>query len=175
MGPIEFTFIALLLVFGAVGVVRGASRELGVTNMLLIGLLLIKLLETQFRSRFTTLLNTAFGVSEGAMPGVIAVIACSLLIIVAFISYQGATLTFPIRRETSFFGLGLGLINGYLFAGSLWYYLQSAGWPLFQKLIDQANYTLLNRIALELLPPKVFDWKTLIFIVIALLILRVWK
>lgn len=175
MSPVEFIFIAILIVFGLIGIVRGAGKELGVTAMLLIGLLLIKLLDTQFRDSFSNLLQKAFGVNPQTVPAVIAMIAATIMIIIAFISYQGASLSFHLKREAWPIGLGAGLINGYLFAGSLWFYLQRADWPLVKPLMNAGAYTDFNRAVVPFLPPNIFDWKILIFLVVGLLILRVWK
>ena len=67
MGPIEFVFIPCCW---SSQHRRGARRvqELGVTNMILIGLLLIKLLETQFVAEFATLLQTTFGSPPDPCP-----------------------------------------------------------------------------------------------------------
>ena len=42
MGPVEIVFIAVWLLFGFIGLVRGVWKELGVTVMLFIGLLFLQ-------------------------------------------------------------------------------------------------------------------------------------
>ena len=42
MGPIELLFLVVIGLFGAIGVVRGYQRELGVTTMLLLTLFVIE-------------------------------------------------------------------------------------------------------------------------------------
>ena len=46
MGPVEVVFLILIGLFGAIGVVRGWQRELGVTTMLLITLFVIEFVLT---------------------------------------------------------------------------------------------------------------------------------
>ena len=94
--------------------------------------------------------------------------------LMTFISYQGVTLVFPIKSTSWFLGLGIGLINGYLFAGSMWYYLQRAGWPLLHSVV-KPEYSQLNDTLIKLMPPAIFSWQALLLMVVALLILRIWK
>ena len=77
------------------------------------------------------------------MPTILAVCSALFLALVTFISYEGVTLVFPIKSTSWFLGLGIGLINGYLFAGSMWYYLQKAGWPLMHSVV-KPEYSQLN-------------------------------
>ena len=171
MGPIEIVFLVIIVMFGVIGVVRGFNRELGVTLMLLVGLLVLVLLETEFNEQFKTLL-AAIAPSAADQAIAKAAIFCGFLTILTFISYQGITLSFAGAGQSNVFGLGAGLLNGYLYAGSLWYYLDRAGWPLlpFDK-----NYSDFYNFALELLPPAVFKWPYLIALVVIMLIMRVWK
>ncbi len=91
---------------------------------------------------------------------------------VAFISYQGQTLTFPGTGGSTFFDAGVGFLNGYLLAGSIWYYLQQAGWP---GLPVVPTYTPAYQAMVRLLPPAVFSWPYFIGLAVILLIARVWK
>jgi len=42
MGPVELVFGLLVVIFAAIGVVRGYARELGITTMLLLALFVIE-------------------------------------------------------------------------------------------------------------------------------------
>jgi hypothetical protein len=174
MGPVGFVFLAIAVIFGVIGIVRGYTRELGVTTMLFVALLALELMAGPLEARFVHFLTTVFGVSPEAIPGIVALIACVFLSIVVFISYQGVSLAFPGKGESWFLGLCVGLLNGYLFAGSLWYYLQAAGWPLLHDFITP-QYSQLNLAIQKLLPPAIFSWQILAFLVIFMLIMRVWK
>jgi hypothetical protein len=174
MGPVGIVFLTIALIFGAIGIVRGYARELGVTTMLFVALLALQLMVGPLQARFGNFLTTVFGVSPEAIPGIQAVIACVFLSIIVFISYQGITLAFPSKSENWFLGLCVGLLNGYLYAGSLWYYLQKAGWPLLNSVITP-EYSQLNLTIQNLLPPAIFSWQILAFLVIFMLIMRVWK
>jgi hypothetical protein len=174
MGPVGLVFLIMALIFGVIGIVRGYPRELGVTTMLFVGLLALELLAGPLEARFAHFLTTVFGVSPEAIPGIEAVISCLFLSIIVFISYQGATLAFPSKGANWFIALAVGLLNGYLYSGSLWYYLQQAGWPLLNSVI-KPEYSQLNQSIQNLLPPAIFSWQILAFLVIFMMIMRVWK
>ena len=132
MGPIELLFLIIFGLFGAIGVVRGYQRELGVTTMLLLALFIIEFfMATALGDRVTALLSNA-GVSETQIATIVALTACAVLLFVTFISYQGLGLIYPGSGRNHFVSLLIGLLNGYLLAGSIWWYLQSAGWPIGQ-------------------------------------------
>ena len=82
-------------------------------------------------------------------------------------------MSFPGKRGRIFFDLGSGLLNGYLFAGSLWYYLQEANWPILRPVgaISRRITTFLC----AFLPPAIFGWQYLIGLAIIMLIARIWK
>lgn len=170
MGPIEITFLILIAVFGIIGIVRGFSRELGVTTMLLLVLFVLELLDERFRER----LNAAIGllVNDPSANGARAWIFVIILAVVAFISYEGQTLVFPGGRGRVFFDFGSGLLNGYLIIGSIWYYLHQANWP-FLPIVQ--TYTPLYSAMVRLLPPAIFTWHYFIALVVLLMIARVWK
>ena len=170
MGPIELLFLVLIGLFGAIGVVRGYQRELGVTTMLLLTLFVIEFLTaSSFGTRITAAL-VGLGLTETQVTTIFDLSACVLLMIVMFISYQGLGLVYPGSGQNHFVSLLVGLVNGYLFAGSIWWYLQNAGWP-FAKVTD--TYTPVYEFLVKLLPPEIFGWQFFILVAVAMLILRV--
>ena len=98
--------------------------------------------------------------------------ACAVLLIVTFISYQGFGLVYPGSGRNNFLSLLIGLLNGYLFAGSIWWYLQNAGWPL-AKVTEP--FTSVYEFLVQLLPPEIFGWQFFILVAVAMLIFRVIK
>lgn len=170
MGPIEIVFLVLLMVFGIIGVVRGFGRELGVTTMLLITLFVLELLDERYHDK----LNQAIGVlvSSGAANATRAWIFVIILGVVAFMSYEGQTLSFAGNRGRVPLDLGAGLLNGYLLIGSIWYYLHVANWPLLSVM---QTYTPFYNVMVRLLPPAIFSWIYFVGLVVLLLIARVWK
>ena len=172
MGPIEILFLVLIGLFGAIGVVRGYQRELGVTTMLLLALFMIEFfIATTLGDRVTGVLSNA-GVSETQIDTIVDLTACVVLLIVTFISYQGFGLVYPGSGRNNFLSLLIGLLNGYLFAGSIWWYLQNAGWPL-AKVTEP--FTSVYEFLVQLLPPEIFGWQFFILVAVAMLIFRVIK
>ena len=129
MGPIELTFVVVVALFGVVGVVRGWARELGITIMLALALFVLEFIAEGEATQITEAVETFFNASPGSFPAAEAFVFCGFLIIIAFVSYQGETLSFPSKNKVASFGLIAGLFNGYMFSGSLWYYLEKANWP----------------------------------------------
>jgi hypothetical protein len=162
-------FLSVGAIFGVIGIVRGYQRELGVTTMLLITLFVITFTDEQLGERITALLLDA-GLSESAITSLFSVFACSLLVLVTFISYEGVSLVFPGTGGKWFLSLLVGLTNGYLFAGSIWYYLSEADWILVQVLPD---YSPLYEFLVNFLPPAIFGWPYFILLAVGMLLLRV--
>lgn len=169
MGPIEILFVTVIFLFGAIGIVRGYTRELGVTTMLLMTLFVITFVDTRLGEQISALLENA-GLSESNVTSLFSLVACIILILVTFMSYQGITLTFPGSGGNWLLGWLVGLINGYLFAGSIWYYLAKADWIFFDVLPD---YTTLYQFLVKILPPAIFSWPYFILLAVGMLILRV--
>lgn len=172
MGPVEGVFLAVIAMFGAIGVVRGWQQELGVTTMLLLALFVISFI---FTTSVGDRLNSALsgvGVSETQMVTIQALFAVGLLLIVTFISYQGVGLAYPGGKKNSLLSLAIGLINGYLLAGSLWYYLAKANWLGANIVPDFSQF---YQFFSQILPPAIFGWQFFILLAVAMLILRVVK
>jgi hypothetical protein len=170
LGPIEIIFLILLMVFGIIGIVRGYGRELGVTTILLLVLFVLELLDERYRE----LLNRAVGVfvAEPSANPTRAWLYVIVLLVTAFMAYEGQTLNFPGNRGRIFFDLGTGLLNGYLLFGSVWYYLHQASWPALPVV---QTYTPLYNALIRLMPPAIFSWPYFVGLVVLLLIARVWK
>ncbi len=135
MAPIEVFFGALVVMFGLVGLVRGFLRELGVTMVMVFALFFLSLVDSTV-TRGVERLIELLGLKSDA--GSVALYTCWLylgvLMVAAFISYQGETLAFAGNNPPGTFGLVLGLllglVNGYLIAGSLWYFMDRFSYPI---------------------------------------------
>ncbi len=173
MGPIEWVFIVVIVLWGFIGLVRGYQRELGVTTMLLLTLFALQFL---FESQLTERINAALlniGVAESNLVVIQSLLAVATLTIVTFISYQGVILLYPGSGTNPFLAFLIGLLNGYLFAGSIWYYLDKADWPVIDQIIP--DYTAFYDFFVQLLPPAIFGWQFFILLAVGMLILRILK
>jgi uncharacterized membrane protein required for colicin V production len=119
MIPVEYLWLTLILVFAITGMVRGLWKELGVTTILLLSLFVLKFGWEQVGARIIQ-----------AFPGratpeiVMALYYIITISFIAFISYEGITLKFPIKEmkgiSKALFGFPGGLLNGYLIVGTIW-------------------------------------------------------
>ncbi|OGO15412.1 MAG: hypothetical protein A2Z14_05030 [Chloroflexi bacterium RBG_16_48_8] len=116
-----------IVLFGVVGAMRGWAKELLVTSAIVLGLFINAILEAYvepYRTSFT--LQSA---------GTQFLIRAGLITLLAFFGYQTPhirALQEKMAREKLeeiLLGLVLGLLNGYLLAGSVWGYLHEVGYP----------------------------------------------
>ena len=135
MVPVEVFFSVLVFVFTLIGLVRGFLKELGVTTIMRVLLFFLSLFEPQLDRGLVKVLDAG----GRFMPTTNQeLFKCWIFIFViiasAFVSYEGETLAFggQLRRGGQAIVLGLltGTLNGYLIAGSLWYYMDRFGYPL---------------------------------------------
>jgi uncharacterized membrane protein required for colicin V production len=123
MIPIEFFWITFIAMFGVIGGARGLRKELGASAILLLSLFVAFVGEQQILSRVTPALQEG---SLGNWPEgtLLAIYYGVLIVFVAFISYEGIVLSFPIKELVGLgkgiFGFLGGVLNGYLVIGTLW-------------------------------------------------------
>jgi hypothetical protein len=172
MGPVEIVFIVVIVLFGAIGVVRGWQHELGVTTMLLITLFAITFLFARDEPGRLDAVLVGLGLAEDQLVVITSLVAVVALLMVTFISYQGLGLTYPGSKKSGLLSLLIGLVNGYLLAGSLWYYLERAGWPLTNVVPPFSEFYQFFSL---ILPPAIFGWQFFILLAVGMLILRVVK
>lgn len=128
MAPIELFFGTLVVIFALIGLVRGFLRELGVTTVMIFLLFLLNLFEPFLDRGVSTAMGVANGLVEaGYQSQVQTGLFVIVIMVVAFVSYAGETLTFGGEGPGGVLGSGLGLLigafNGYLIAGSIWYFM----------------------------------------------------
>lgn len=165
MQPLEVLWGVLLITFALVGIVRGFLKELGVTTVLLVLLFGLAL----FEDKIPLILTSAVGavgftvpeVSEPAGQSIWASFYILVIVFVTLISYHGETLAFegrpPEGAKGISFGLLTGLMNGYLVAGSLWYFWDKYDYPIrilhFQEPLTGFAQSLVPLLPLTLLRP----------------------
>jgi uncharacterized membrane protein required for colicin V production len=127
MIPIEFLWLMLIVVMGIVGMVRGLHRELGVTTILLLSLFVLK-----YTWKILGEQGAAIFENQAPASTVMALYYTITILFVAYISYEGFSLAFPIRQmkgiSKGIMGFPGGLLNGYLIFGTIWDVLNQAGY-----------------------------------------------
>jgi hypothetical protein len=180
----------VFLLFGAVGLIRGFLKELGVTTAVLLAVYMIsQWLEK--RGVTDMALSRAVEVSPGAFAAFdaddprSALIRCTvyifIMIFMVFISYHGETLTFggspPKGAAGVLFNLMIGLLNGYLIGGTIWYYLDKYNYPtrllgLYEGPLSPLAESLLDLLFFNWIPTNLLE-PVLISFIFFLIVMRV--
>ena len=151
MGPIEYVYITIGIIFAFIGVVRGYQRELGNTIIFMYVIAALGFLDDQYLDKlFQQIGSSIFGVNEATLNQFLLLSYTLVFGIIVFWSYQGVTFDFGGKPVTGILGflisLGVGLINGYLVAGTLWYYTDKFEYPfaIFQLPLSATAEALVN-------------------------------
>ncbi len=178
LSPIEGTFWAIITLFAIIGLIRGWSKEVGTTT----GLVLAMFILSCFGERMISSINRVFeaiGIKQliiADAPSASRFLFFALVFLaVAFISYRGGTLGKKVSGITGhLLGLFTGLINGYLIAGNLWFYLHEQQYLPLQRVFKvPTSQTAL--VIIRLLPPKILTEQILFVLLIFLPLLRIIK
>jgi hypothetical protein len=155
MGPVEYVYIVIAITFGFIGLARGYSRELGNTILIMYTVAALGFIEQRFRESVAQASTSILGLEDPA--AFVALFFGVALLVMVIASYSGITFNFGGKEidglAGSLISFGVGLLNGYLVAGSLWYYSNLVGYPLVTvtQPLSPAAQTLL-----ELLPQTIF-------------------
>jgi uncharacterized membrane protein required for colicin V production len=120
-------FGMFVVLFAVIGAMRGWAKELLVTSAIVLGLFLNAILETYIEPY-----RTAIATQPGSTQFFIRAV---LLMLLGLFGYQTPNLralqpkVVRERLEEVVLGLVMGALNGYLFVGSIWYYLHASGYP----------------------------------------------
>ncbi|MSP12954.1 MAG: hypothetical protein EXR62_08350 [Chloroflexi bacterium] len=188
MNPIEILFFTIVLIFAAIGVVRGFLRELGATLIILVAIYIVadlldsrRLLATGVRAVNTAYPNPIAGGLDRALSSetILFLLYTTIIIAVTFMSYQGDTLDFkgknPPGLSGAFMGGLVGAINGYLVGGTIWAYMDKFGYPTKElglirpDLLSSFAKMLISYLPIPMLEPLLLP------LVLILILLRVLK
>ncbi len=159
MGPIEIVFLTIQVIIAAVGVVRGYARELGNTLVFMIAIFLLSYLGVRGQPFLEQFGQIVFGFQPDStqMDAFLMLIYCGAFLAVVFASYAGKTLDFGGKElpapEGTIMSLAVGLLNGYLVAGTLWYYANEFNYPFTN--VNTTEFTPLAQAMLNYLPQTV--------------------
>jgi uncharacterized membrane protein required for colicin V production len=173
-------FYIFVFLFSIIGVIRGWAQELLVTFSVILAFFLINVLEEHVLPNYATAAFLEKPVRQFWIRSLI-------IVILVFFGYQTPRISrfaAAVRKEKisdSFLGFFLGGINGYLIAGTVWYYLAKAGYPTDYFIDPETllNIDLLNQPAQEAidfltkLPPAWLGTEPGIYIAVGLAFLFV--
>jgi hypothetical protein len=179
MGPVELIFISIGLVVALIGLARGYVKELGSTLIILVAIFILTFFQDQLSALLTTV-GAAVG-DDGETDSnelLLSTVYSIIFIVIVFGAYSGRTLNFtgtpaPPPQGT-LISLLIGLLNGYLIAGTLWYYQHEFNYPIGQLVTFENTLTDTAQTLVAYLPPSLFDNPVYWIVPVAvLLIIRV--
>lgn len=163
-------FWMFVVLFSIIGAMRGWARELLVSFAVILALFITSVLE-----RFVPFIRDTLA----TMPEALFWLRTGILVTLVFFGYQtpniprlAAQNRFARERlQDILLGLFLGAINGYLIAGTLWYYLDAANYP-FPNLISAppagSELAAITDSMMELMPPDLLGGSSAIYFAVAL-------
>lgn len=165
MGPVELLYITIGVIVALIGLARGYAKELGNTTIILVSIFVL----TFFEGIITNLLRSILLRVPGLLSGPEDVQTEALLlsgiftlafVVIVFASYAGRTLDMggkPAKPPvgTIYTALIAGL-NGYLVAGTIWYYQHVYDYPLQAFGLVQLPLTTTAQKMVEILPQTLF-------------------
>jgi uncharacterized membrane protein required for colicin V production len=163
MGPIEILFYVVLLIFSFIGMVRGSHRELGNSIILMFVVAVLGFADERGAlERATQELAAAFGADIARINEAVFVLLTVVFVIIIVVTYQGQTFDFSTSRTNGCLGLaagfGVGAFNGYLIAGTLWFYADKYEYPfnLLSAPLTSTGEAILNYLPASIFPSPVF-------------------
>jgi hypothetical protein len=122
-------FWIFVVIFGIIGAMRGWAKELLVSFSVILAIFFITVLEL-----FVPFFRDVLAVGSGAA---LFWVRTGILLVLVLFAYQ--TPNIPKLASTNRFarerlqdillGVFIGMVNGYLIYGTIWYYLNAAGYP----------------------------------------------
>ena len=131
MMSITVVFWMLVIIFGVVGGFRGWAKEILVLFSMVLALFLIHVLKS-----YVPGVEPALATMDGGSRFVLLSI---IILMMAFFGYQSPNIPIGDERFRSalarqrlqdwLLGTIIGMLNGYLIVGSLWWWMHDAGYP----------------------------------------------
>lgn len=161
MGPIEIVFFSIGLMIALIGLARGYAQELGSTLIILVAIFFLTFFQEQFDRVFNTLGEQVLGLqTEGARQLLVSTAYSLIFGVIVFGGYAGRTLSFTGKPapppQGTIYSIAIGLLNGYLIAGTLWHYQHAYNYPIGQLVTFNNQLTETAQTLVEYLPPVLF-------------------
>ncbi|HEX7541626.1 MAG TPA: CvpA family protein [Anaerolineales bacterium] len=165
MVSLSFVFWMYVILFGIIGGMRGWAKELLVTFSVILALTFTTLLE-----HYVPFVRDVLQKDSAALYFWLRAIILGLLV---FFGYQTPHISrfAPKMTREKFqdilLGVFLGAINGYLIAGTIWYYMADAGYP-FPQIITapSGDIAKVAEAMLHYMPPKLLGIPGIYFAVV---------
>ncbi len=171
MVSLSFFFLFLVLLFGIIGAMRGWAKEILVSFGLILALFLISVLEKIPPIRDSVAVQGS--TSKFWLQAIV-------IIVLTFFAYQtpnfqkfaGARFARE-RLADLLLGFLMGIINGYLIIGTIWYYLDQAGYKPLQNYFTAPSSEAVTRLLTYMLPHWMGPGSLLLYFAVAVAFLFV--
>ena len=177
MGPVEVIFGIIAIFITLIGFARGYPKELGTTIIILASIFVLSFVEERVINLSGTVQDALLGGDAAATSLLLSSFFEVIFIVVVFASYAGITLDFPGRPapapQGAMISLAVGLLNGYLVAGTVWYYQQLFLYPLQAFGVIQLPLTARGETLVSLLPQNLFE--SPVYWMIPVAVLLIWR
>ena len=138
MLTIDGMLAVLIIIMGIVGIVRGFLKELGVTLVLVATLWAVSLVqpivENVVNNGGLAFLGLGPVAENQNTQSLLFLMFSGLVMMAAFVSYEGETLSYEGTVPKGIVGVGLGFligaVNGYLLFGTLWWLADRYNYPI---------------------------------------------
>jgi hypothetical protein len=178
MEAAEGYFLTIAIIIALIGLARGYARELGSVMIILAGVFLLTVADDTLEGLLRSVGREAFKIAEDDVQRqnlFLSLIFELTFIGVVFASYAGKTIEFrghpaPPPQGT-LISLIVGLINGYLVSGTLWYYQYKYDYPLQALDIIRIDFAEASPNLVSLLPQNILPSPLYWMLPVALLLL----
>ena len=165
MVSLVFVFWMYVVLFGIIGGMRGWAKELLVTFSVILAL------------TFTTLLSNYVpfirDVLQKDSQPLYFWVRSIILILLVFFGYQTPNIPRFAAKMTReklqdiILGVVIGALNGYLIAGTIWFYMADAGYPFPDTIMaPTGNFAKVAEAMLHYMPPKLLGIPGIYFAVV---------
>ncbi len=182
MGPFEYLWLTLFIIFICIAFVRKYPKELGTTTLIFVALFLITYVGMPKLPKLLNDLSSQFletPLSQRDMQHLLATIFSLTFVGIVFSSYAGQTFSFkgkPVGGARGFiYNLLVGVMNGYLIAGTLWFFQDYYQYPITDFHLLYLPLTSAGEQIANFLPPYVVPPAYWAILVAIMLLFRVRK
>jgi uncharacterized membrane protein required for colicin V production len=175
VGPIEILFVTIQVIIALIGLARGYAKELGNTIIFMTAIFVLSYLGSRAVAPISDFINQVFGYPPGSeqSDALLFFLFVGTFLAIVFASYAGRTLDFrgkPLKApEGAILSLLVGLLNGYLVAGTIWYYTDLYNYPYMN--VDTTAFSPTAEFLLAYLPQNIVANPVAWMVPVALLIL----
>jgi uncharacterized membrane protein required for colicin V production len=165
MVSLSFVFWMYVILFGIIGGMRGWAKELMVTFSVILALTFTTLLE-----HYVPFVRDVLQKDSAALYFWLRAIILGMLVFFGYQTPHISRFAPKMTREKLqdiLLGVFLGAINGYLIAGTIWYYMADAGYP-FPQIITapSGDIAKVAEAMLHYMPPKLLGIPGIYFAVV---------